>query len=210
MNPYPDFREVLDGLGPKVVRGLSKAMDKTVRDLADYRANHPDWVAGSSERGLANWIHDRLWANILTELDGQPDVTLTDREPTREITVGITYRLRVKRHSDTSKVSSYPTQTALQFYMQGPQPAFPGMEEIRLAAGYRWDRELREIGEAVLSLRDGMDKKLWEITLPPASDVDGLGGIPAQPRTPQDGAPALPAVGHPRTDEEQVMEDGTT
>jgi hypothetical protein len=38
---------------------------------------------------------------------------------------------------------------------------FDGLEEIRLIAGYRWDPELREVGAAVISLRDGHGRVIW-------------------------------------------------
>ncbi|WP_411149611.1 hypothetical protein [Streptomyces sp. A30] len=195
MKSYPDPDGVLSGLGDKVVSGLARAVAKTRRDLAAYRETHSSWVSDSSERGLANWIHDRLWANLCAEFDAQPGVALSDREPTREITVGVNYRLRVKRHRIDGKVSSYATQTALEFYAQGAQQAFPGFEEIRLIAGYDWDADTRSMGDAVLSLRDGEEEVVWLITLPEAGA--GTVGVPAQPIRPTGPEPALPTIDLP-------------
>ncbi|MEU6030663.1 hypothetical protein ABZ825_27225 [Streptomyces tauricus] len=195
MKSYPDPEDVLAGLGDKVTGGLARAVAKTRQDLAAYRETHTSWVSDSSERGLANWIHDRLWANLSAEFDGHSGITLSDREPTREITVGVNYRLRVKRHRIDGKVSSYATQTALEFYAQGAQQAFPGFEEIRLIAGYDWDADTRSMGDAVLSLRDGEEAVVWHITLPEAGT--GTVGVPAQPIRPTEPLPALPTIDLP-------------
>ncbi|UFR03482.1 hypothetical protein KBP30_20955 [Streptomyces sp. Go40/10] len=195
MKSYPASEDVLSGLGGKVASGLARAVAKTRKDLAAYRETHSSWVSDSSERGLANWIHDRLWAHVCAEFDGHPDIGLSDREPTREITVGVNYRLRVKRHRVDGKVSSYATQTALEFYAQGEQEAFPGLEEVRLIAGYEWDADTRSMGDAVLSLRDGEEVVIWQITLPEADT--GIAGVPAQPIRPTEPEPALPTIDLP-------------
>jgi hypothetical protein len=46
------------------------------------------------------------------------------------------------------------------------------MEEVRLAAGYEWSVETRDMGDAVLSLRDGQENVIWVEMLP---NVDGHG-----------------------------------
>ncbi len=99
-------------LGDKVVHGLSRAVTLGRNDLADYRAIRPGWVASSSERGLASWIHDRIWYHLVAQVDGIDEVTIVDQEPTREMYVGVTYRVRVKRHHTDGTVNSYPTPTA--------------------------------------------------------------------------------------------------
>lgn len=195
MKSYPGSEDVLADLGDKVTGGLARAVAKTRMDLAEYRDEHTSWVSDSSERGLANWIHDRLWANVCAEFDGLAGIGLSDHEPTREITVGVTYRLRVKRHRLDGKVSSYATQTALEFYAQGEQETFPGLEEVRLIAGYEWDADSRSMGDAVLSLRDGEEEVIWLVTLPDASE--GAGGVPAQPIRPTEPEPGLPTIDLP-------------
>ncbi len=154
---------------------------------------------------MANWIHDRLWANLTAELDGHPDITLSEGEPTRELVVGISYRLRIKRHREDGQVSSYATQTALEFFTQGAQEAFPGMEELRLTAGYEWEPDSRAVGDAVLSLRDGKDNVVWQITLPDG----GIGVLPAQPLQPIIPEPPLPSIEVPETGQREASEDGT-
>lgn len=208
MISYPESSEVLAGLGPKVTRSLVRAVDLAAEDLLAYRKSHPSWVAQSSERGLANWIHDRLWAHLTTELDGHPGVTLSDGEPTRELVVGVSYRLRVKRHREDGQVSSYATQTALEFFAQGTQEAFPGLEEVRLTAGYEWESDARKIGEAVLSLRDGQENVVWLVPLRDAADGGTAGTVqPVQPTTP---TPQPPSIDVPAASQREVTEDRST
>lgn len=47
----------------------------------------------------------------------------------------------------------------------------PGMEEVRLAAGYRWDRETRSMGPALLSYRDGQDNVMWAVEIESPADA---------------------------------------
>lgn len=210
MNSHSESK-VLEGLGNKVTASLSLAVALTAQDLRKYREVFPSFVSQSSERGLANWIHDRLWVHLNSLLDGHPDVTLSEGEPTRELVVGMTYRLRVKRHREGAQVSSYPTQTALEFFAQGVQDMFPGFEEVRLIAGYQWEPDAREIGEAVLSLRDGKDNIIWHLVLPaPETGISGIGGslVPIQPVGPQ--VPALPAIVLPETERREAAGEDAT
>jgi hypothetical protein len=131
-------------------------------------------------------IHDRVWAHLIQRLDGDTDVVALDREPIRVFRVGPKYLIRVKRHGVDDKISTYPTQTALQFYMQGAQQLFPDLEEIRLAAGYLWNSEARSIGDAVISMRDGLDNVVWSaiIRFEPGEGVVGLWPISPEPSLP--------------------------
>lgn len=201
MKSYPDSETVLSGLGDKIVEGLSRAVVRAARDLRHYRTTFPQWVSQASERGLANWIHDRIWWHVTALFDSMPDVEVSDREPTREVVVGLNYRLRLKRHHEDGDLSTYPTPTALDFYLQGVQDAFPGMEEVRLAAGYEWDKETREMGAAVLSLRDGRENIVWKVTLPEVDD--GLGGVTSVP--PVTG-PTPPTIETPAVDSKRVKD----
>src|SRR5215204_157668 len=106
----PEPHDVCGDLGDKVIHGISWAVRQARYELEEYRRLHPGWVAQSTERGLANWIHDRLWAWIVVALDGLDGVTVIDHEPIRELYVGTRYRLRVKRHHLDGRVASYPTQ----------------------------------------------------------------------------------------------------
>jgi hypothetical protein len=117
-------------------------------------------VADSTDRGLLNWCHDRLWVHAVRILGDLDEVTLVDKTPLREISVGIRYRLRVMKHDVEGKVSTYLTQGALDFLEQDP-PTLDGLEQVRLIAGYRWLDEERQLGAAVISLRDGKDELVW-------------------------------------------------
>ncbi|MGH3495256.1 MAG: hypothetical protein ACRDRL_32485, partial [Sciscionella sp.] len=75
-------------------------------------------------------------------------------------------------------ISTYPTQTALQFYTQGQQPLFPDLGEVRLAAGYLWTRDLRAIGDAVISLRDGLWNAIWSAVI---AVEPGIGAVAIRP-----------------------------
>lgn len=59
----------------------------------------PRFVAEHSSRGLANWIHDRMWAHAMIELDEIEQVHLIEVGATREINVGLEFRIRLKRHA---------------------------------------------------------------------------------------------------------------
>ncbi|MEU4804367.1 hypothetical protein [Actinosynnema sp. NPDC023587] len=185
----PPADDVLRDLGDKVVASLVDATATTRDDLSDYRSFRPGWVADHSERGLASWIHDRLWANLRRELDGVDEVLLTDLGATREIAVGLNYRARVKRHSITDRVRSYPTKAALAFWAQS-ETTLSGLEEVRLGFGYRWDPEERRIGKAVISLRDGLETDaIWVVEVDTGeAGTDGVRPInsnPVDPSLPQ-------------------------
>ena len=153
---YPSPDEVLNALGDKVVAGLTEAVDGAREDLRLYRASHPSFVADSSERGLANWIHDRMWARA-TPLGDIDRVALVDSGATREIHLGNEFRIRLKRHSHSGAIRSYPTDAALEFIGQDQPDLYSllGIRTLNLTAGYDWDDLTRSIGESVLSLRNG-------------------------------------------------------
>lgn len=141
-------------------------------------------VVQSSERGLAAWIHDRLWYHLASALTDLPDVVITDNGILREFTVGPeteVIRFRVKRHDMDGDVSTYPTQLALDFLAQ-VEGLLPGFSELHLIAGYRWDREQRAMGSAVISLRDGLDNIKWEVDLGLAAPASGATGLPVKPK----------------------------
>lgn len=168
VNFQTDCESVLDGLGDKVVHALGKAVSLTRNDLRDYRQLRPDWVSGHSERGLANWISDRLWVHVQTELDSISDARTRELGATREVMVSGRYRFRFKRHDLEGSVSTYPTATAVEFLEQSPQ--LPGLEQLNLIAGYEWDRDQRSIVRAVLSLRTDQEHIVWLATLPETGD----------------------------------------
>ncbi|SFQ64128.1 hypothetical protein SAMN05421810_111107 [Amycolatopsis arida] len=112
---------------------------------------------------------------------------MTDLGNKREVTVGLRYRARVKRHDLTDKVRSYPTKAAVAFWTQSD--TLEGLEEIRLGFGYRWDPEERLIGSTVISLRDGLDKEtVWAVVV----DIESTAGTTTFTWEPVD--PSLPQI----------------
>lgn len=199
----PSETQTLADLGDKVVTAFGTCVRDVRADLAAYRAAHPDWVAESSERGLANWIHDRMWAHLTRTLEGVDSVAFVEVGPTREMYVGVGYRLRAKRHSTFGAVSTYPTQTAIAF-MEQDQLALAGLEQVNLCVGYRWDSDMRQVVEAVLSLRDGQDNIIWltEINEPPVT-----GAAPVTPIVPAEDGPQLPSIEGPAAARAEGTED---
>ncbi|WP_068897888.1 hypothetical protein [Planomonospora sphaerica] len=192
MFSYPEADEVLADLGDKVAEAFARSVARTTADLAEYREIKPSWVSQASERGLANWIHDRLWYHLTVLLDGVPEVRLVDSEPTREIFVGYRYRLRAKRHGDEGNVSTFPTPGAIEFLFQPPaQETISGLEEIRLIVGYTWDKEARAMGQAVLSLRDGKDEIVWLVELPDVGTGYESGTLTPMPVAPEPSTPVI-------------------
>lgn len=175
---------MVEALGEKVIDALGAAIPRTRLDLDRYRTLLPDIVATSSARGMANWFHDRVWHHVVSNLQDVHNIVVVDKGPVREISVDGTYRVRIKRHDKKGRVSSYPTQAALEFYSQPPeQLVLDGLAEVRLIAGYQWDSMTHEFGPAVLSLRDGLDKVLWMIEL--LEPVDGASVVPiTHPKAP--------------------------
>lgn len=187
----PSWPDVREALGEKVCTAFWDAVAATRADLAEYRSLRPAWVSAHSKSGLAHWLQDRLWAHMTIELDGLPDVDMLDREPHREIGVGYSYRFRVKRHKAGGRVETYPTPLALEFMAQG-QPTLDGLEEIKLIVGYEWADELREVGQAVVSLRDSTGVKWCEPLDDPSSGEGGGNVAPVVPHT----SPPSPVITH--------------
>jgi hypothetical protein len=180
--------DVLADLGDKVVAGFAMAVQGSRRDLTEYRRLYPAWVTDHTERGLANWIHDRLWSHLRRVLEALPDCVFDNDEPERHFRVGARYHFRAKRHDESGSVRTYPTQGALDFMEQ--ELALDGMEEVRLLIGYVRDKELRTIGEAVVSLRDSTDNLIW--IEPLDEPEEGTAVVPLTPSVPD--SPKLPTV----------------
>jgi len=148
--------QVLYEIGEKVLCALADAVNAAREDLHDYRTTCPDFATQSSPRGMANWIHDRIWYHARHLLDSIDDVVCHEKGSTKEIIVRDRYRIRLKRHRRLADVATYPTQGALNFMEQPEgQLVLAGMEQLRLICGYQWDNDSGEIGPAVLSMRDG-------------------------------------------------------
>ena len=132
-------------------------------------------VVDASPRGLANWISDRVWAHLIELAEADPSARIHQSGATRELYVGLNFRIRVKRHDIIGMISSYETATFLEFTEQ-PKGQLAGMELWHLTAGYEWDRDLKEIIGPVLCLRDGRDAVIWNEVLPDVVDTEAEGG----------------------------------
>lgn len=196
MKSYPTWERAAADLGDKVIAGVSGAVASAKADLLTYRQTFPAWVLESTERGLAGWIHDRLWFYLISNLQDVPEVGVVDREPTRELGVGVQYVMRVKRHHEDGSVRTYPTQTALEFLIQPPQETLDGLEQWNLIAGYVWERETRSMGSAVISLRDGR-RIIWEAHVDDGTVSEGGTSRPVKPY------PTPPQIDPGRTDAER-------
>lgn len=194
----PDI--TLTGLGDKFLGALVSAVSSARTDLDAMRREHPSWFSTMHGRTLAGIIHDRIWAPLTADLEDDDTIVIVDDGPTRQIHVGLHYLLRIKRHRYRNRISTYPTQTALDFWTQEQEP-LPGFELVTLAAGYRWDHDLREIQQPVISYRDGKDNPIWLVELEEPQD-----GVSAITWTTVPTGPALPEV--QVGDEDEGEEEG--
>jgi len=199
MYRYPTPDEVLGSVGDKVVASLSMAVASARQDLADYRAALPHFVADHSGRGLANWIHDRMWAHAAVALDGIDNLACVDSGPSRDIYIGLGFHIRLKRHSSTGAIRNFPTATALDFITQEPDLlTLLGITTLNISAGYEWDDLTRSMGNAVISLRDGsFDNVIWMVDLPAPS---AAGGSIVTPIVPTGDGPSAPVIEVPHID----------
>ncbi|MDR1387929.1 MAG: hypothetical protein LBJ44_10180 [Propionibacteriaceae bacterium] len=182
---FPDGDEVLDDLGQQTVEAFLSAVDGARADYEEFRAAHPGWLGMMSKRCAANLIHDRAWAWLVRSVDGAPGIRVIDQEPTRQILVGERYVVRVKRHDPRDRIATYPTHAAVAFWSNG-RPALPGLDSYSLALGYRWDSDLRHVGPAVLSFRDGTDNPIWAMELQRNEAVPtGFSWTPVAPGLPE-------------------------
>ena len=154
--------QVLEELGEKVLEALVAANDAARDDLHKYRVTLPDIATQSSTRGMANWIHDRVWYHACRLLDSIDDVVCYEKGSFREVIVRDRYRIRLKRHRPPAAVATYPTQGAIDFMEQPDgQRVLEGMEQLRVIFGYVWDEDSDEMGPAMLSMRHGIKNVLW-------------------------------------------------
>lgn len=196
MNFHATPDEVFDRLGDKIVLGLGDAVADARQDLATYRGSLPEFAATDSPRGRFNWIHDRMWSRAKERLEGVPDVVFVEKGPLHDMWVRTEFRFRFKQHSLLGAVRSYPTTAALQFIAQDPD--LFGQSTTNLIAGYEWLSDVQEMGDPVLSLRDGsFEDPIWMVTLP-TSGTAALGTV--HPIVPNDDAPSIPAIDVPKLD----------
>ncbi|WP_380160186.1 hypothetical protein [Kineococcus sp. R86509] len=183
MNSHPGPDEVLADLGDKFVQAFLEAMGVTRDDLQDFRGWRSSWFPTFTERFLGNFIHERMWAEMVQRVDDLPGLQIVDKEPRREIECHGRYTVRFKRHRPGDKIATYATEGALAYWTN--RVTLPGLELVSLAMGYLWDAELRQIGDTVLSFRDGKDNPLWAITLnPPVAGTAGITWNSIDPQLP--------------------------
>ena len=189
MFSYPRAVEVLADLGDKAVEALSRAVAGARRDLAHYQSTCPEFAATSSVRTLASFIHDRIWERLVAIADVAGLYMFENGSgPTHEIIVdglAYVYRIRIKRHNKAGQVSTYPTQSALDFLEQSDiQQTLDGRSELRLIVGYYWETDTHQMGAAVISLRDGINHMIWLVELEEPSSGPHTTD-PHDPRPPQ-------------------------
>ncbi len=154
------------------------------------RAWQPGWFPTMFQREVAGIVHARIWAYLTAELEDVDGIAFRTTEPFREVRIvtplARTFKVRVKRHSEEDRISSYPTPSDLEFW-GGVAATFEGLEEVPLAAGYRWDAATGEVGVPVISYREGKDNVVWAVEV----DADAAGGAvplrytPILPELPQ-------------------------
>lgn len=188
--------EIFDLLGDKVILALGDAVEGAREDYRLYRTTFPGFAATDAARVRFGWIHDRIWNRVKNDLDDRPEVSFVDQDPTHDMWVGSEFRFRFKRHSLTGAIRAYPTAAALDFIAQGVD--LFGVSTVNLTAGYEWLPDVQEMGDPVLSLRDGsFDEVLWMVNLPTTGTLSG--GIVAPIIPPTDG-PTAPIIDVPSLD----------
>ncbi|QLF84844.1 hypothetical protein SEA_BBQVALINDRA_34 [Gordonia phage BBQValindra] len=187
MNTYPDPQTVIDDLGDKFLMAFVQSVTGASEDLRALGEWRPEWYVTYSQRFIANFIHERMWARTTREVSSHPDVHVVDKEPTRQIVVG-SYVIRFKRHKPTLQIRSYPTAGALAFWTN--RASLPGMDQHSLALGYIWDAESGQIQSAIVSYRDGTDNPIWSVTVQEGAEatdgaVQGITHAAIDPSLPQ-------------------------
>ncbi|QIK82976.1 hypothetical protein [Sanguibacter sp. HDW7] len=164
---------MLQELGSELPEAMIRATAAARADLEQLRSD-PRRFMLRNERDLANSLHFAYWVAICDEMAGRPGVQIRDSEPYRELTVstatGRSYVARIKRHSIHDRLTSYETAADRDFWGGGVQ-TLDGMELVKgLAIGYRWDRDLREIVEPVISYREGKRNVVWAYEIDPTQE----------------------------------------
>lgn len=174
-------------------------------DLALHRTNMPLQDRNLGKRGRANYLHDQIWARVVSRF-GEcpvaelPDVDGADREDETKRQIhwfGGRIIMRVKKHKGrVLSVSCYPTQTANAFLRQnsipvaGEQLAFASagsvevIRPINVILGYKLDQITQRMTDAVITYRVA-SKVHWVIGLPDPRGDTAMPSLPAAgPQTP--------------------------
>ncbi|MGO2819403.1 MAG: hypothetical protein ACTIA5_01290 [Brachybacterium tyrofermentans] len=162
---FPSYDEVARDLGDNFLMSVVEAVDGARDDYVDFKLERSDWFATFTQRFVANFIHERIWARLVPAIDGDDAIVIEDREPVRQIRVGHQYTIRLKRHHEGDRISAFATPSNEQFWMNELAVALEGLEAHTLAVGYRWDADLHEIREPVLSFRESKEKPVWSYEL---------------------------------------------
>ncbi len=182
---FPTGESVLTDLGEPFIHSFIDSVDGARDDFKEFLEWKPEWQASFTNRFTANFLHERISSRLIRAIDGMEGIHVKDREPVRELRSGTAYLIRVKRHSAADEIATYPTQGASTFWTNGIV-TLEGLESISLALGYYWDADLRAVGDAVLSFRDGVDNPIWAVTLKRDSGaVSGFSWAPVAPSTPE-------------------------
>ena len=181
----PNSHQVLADLGEPFVNAFVDAVDGARADFAEFRGWKPGWFPGFTSRFTANFLHERIWDRLVNAASAIDGIAVIDQEPVRELRSGTLYVLRIKRHHPGDRISAYPTEASSAFWSTSVL-ALDGLESFSLALGYMWDTELRAVGEAVLSFRDGKDNPVWAIKLNrDAAAPTGFSWTPVAPELPE-------------------------
>lgn len=141
---------------------LINSVEQARADLRDFQEFRPGWFPTFTQRFISNFIHERVWAELVRRIDASPDSTIIDEEPVREIGWMNSFNLRVKRHRAGDVIAAFPTDGAMRWY----EPTLPldGLDVTHLAVGYKWMDG--RIGPAVISYRESLQSRaLWAVTL---------------------------------------------
>ncbi|WP_309615055.1 hypothetical protein [Salinibacterium sp.] len=181
----PNSDQVLADLGAPFVQAFVDAVDGSRDDYAAFRSWQPGWFPSFTSRFTANFLHERIWDRLVRAVGETEGVHVVDREPIRELRSGTQYLIRLKRHHPGDRIAAYPTEASSAFWANSVL-TLDGLESFSLALGYMWDAELRAVGEAVLSFRNGKDNPVWAIRLRRDSDsATGFAWSPVAPDLPE-------------------------
>ena len=77
---FPTRDEVLNQLGDGFVRAYLEALSVARAHYASFRSG-PDFPANPTQRMVACFIHDWIWSAFVPLVEGDPSVSVHDREP---------------------------------------------------------------------------------------------------------------------------------
>lgn len=181
-NPTAD--EVIAELGSDIVNNFVNAIDEAREEYESVRQSIPTSIVAFSARTTANVIHDLIWKHLKIRLATNSSVEVIDKEPNQELVISGRFQIRIKRHTDSDRIATYPTDAAMDFW--GVSEALPGFERYSLALGYYWDKETRVFGDAVISFRESLNKPIWAIRLRSnSSNVRGFNYEAIRPDLPE-------------------------